>query len=359
MENLLTLCIPSNRNLSKSKRALLMAHSFSQLTDCAVVISDNSGCLDKQSFLSRIASPRFHIVRGPSNEGNNWTTALENAKSEYIWFMCDDDFVIPLGEEGLNELETGARYDDIVGFRPTTFSVVKGGENTRVQRFAIDGRSPADRVLQYLKMNGGNNLTLYSIWKRKAFKKLVSTTAHHPVTIQGRTAGYADWSNVVGLVSSGKIPTINALGYVYSNDNWSTTSAIAESNSTIYRRAGIPDSAEAIRGLLLAADSIATICGRHSAADSADKRDAADILVSSELERFSSSLLASLEEQQSPLPITMAAARIMGEGFSSFDERVERLIAVIDLWIPGFGPSYARYFSEVVDPICYRPKGHI
>lgn len=357
MNNLLTICIPSNRGLKESKRAILMADAFSQLTDCTVVLSDNSGCRDKQSFLASVVSPRFKVVQGPVNEGNNWISALEGSSSAYIWFMCDDDFVLPLGAGDLCDLEKGIHCDDIVGFRPTTFSIKNGGESTRVQRFDIDASSPADRVLQYLSANGGNNLTLYSIWKRDVFNNLRSTVVHHPVAVQGRTAGYTDWSQVIGLASSGRILAINAFGYGYSNDNWATSLTIAESNSAIYRRAGVPDSAEPIRGLLLAADSVATICGSHSNAAIEAKRDAADVLVSLELERFSAWLLDLVERERPPSPLTMASARILGDGLTSFDDRVDRLLAVIDLWIPGFGKSYAHYFAKVIDPVCYSNRG--
>ena len=356
MNNLLTICIPSNRGLSKSKRAILMAHAFSGLTDCTVVLSDNSGCQDKKSFLANLASPRFQVVQGPLNEGNNWTTALEAATSEYIWFMCDDDFVFLLGDSDLSALRKGVDCEDIVGFRPSTFSITQGGQNTRVQRFELDGHSPAERVCQYLHSNGGNNLTLYSVWKRDVFKKLLTTTSYHPITAKGLVAGYTDWSNVIGLVSSGKLPAIDALGYGYSNDNWATSSTIAESNSVIYRRAGIPDSAEPIRGLLLAADSVATICGRHSDADILGKREAADVIVSLELERFSKSLLVTLEREGPPSTLIIAAARVLSDKLNSFDDRVDRLLEVIDLWIPGFKAGYRNYFGEVIDPGCYRNK---
>jgi glycosyltransferase involved in cell wall biosynthesis len=65
--------------------------------DYEIVVSDNDSADETEALVSRLGSEKLRYARTPRalSMPDNWEFALEQAKGEYVTFLCDDDAISP------------------------------------------------------------------------------------------------------------------------------------------------------------------------------------------------------------------------------------------------------------------------
>ena len=121
------------------------------------ISNNNPHDTSKNEYIGSINEDR---VIAKSNFGldasENWLTAAEECDSVFLGSLADDDFIYH--HDDLSEWRAS---DDISGYRPN-IAIWESGYGLRGSSiFEITGDTPIQRVDEYFKKNGGNNLTLY------------------------------------------------------------------------------------------------------------------------------------------------------------------------------------------------------
>ncbi len=95
MTNLLTIGIPTFNRGSILEKKLGLLSQLRDLDQLDILVSDNGSHDDTQYVVQRYQSkfPNLLYSRNPTNIGydNNILAILEKAKTQYIWFLGDDD----------------------------------------------------------------------------------------------------------------------------------------------------------------------------------------------------------------------------------------------------------------------------
>ena len=154
---------------------------------------------------------------------DNWISTLGNVDTDFLSFFCDDDLIFYTGD---NHIDYSDVDRSIVAMRPSIVHWAKESGIYNSSNFSITNSSAKERIESYLNLNNSHNTTLYSAYRSDIIIPLyLLQNKYHPTR-----SGYADWSIVFGLISSGLINNDPNSILVYKNTNWYGTSDFINDN---------------------------------------------------------------------------------------------------------------------------------
>jgi hypothetical protein len=264
---LLSVLMPSNRNLAASRRAIETALGFCERRDALLIVSDNAHDPEKRRLL-RNASPRLRYIEPPDDTPHtNLRTVLDAAKTEFVMMMGDDDELLVSPKDA--PLDLASLPADCIGVRPLIAVMNSAGRVMRVKDFAIAEATPGARVMGYNERAQGDNAAYYSIFRRKPFTDLVHFFLdHHPLR-----AGFNDWALACVMFAYGKLPYDPGVIFKYNYHQWDSDEKLDAQMRAIYATVGLPESARRFKLLLLYLDIAILALRRGSPLDEAGKRD--------------------------------------------------------------------------------------
>jgi hypothetical protein len=240
----LSICMPSNRPLAKSRGAIESALTYAEKTGARLIVSDNSRDPEKRTFLQN-RSPNLLYHYSPSEDASsNWMEALSLAETPFLLPMGDDDQIhFSAGEA---PVDLSSLPDDVVGVRPQTQLWTAEAGVCQTECYTIDAASPGERLQEFTRKVMGNNSMYYSIYRTSAFVPLLRFfTQAHPTN-----GGYCDWSLTFALITAGRMIHDPSLIYLYDLGIWATENGIAAASSNLYEKAGLPADSEKYAALL-------------------------------------------------------------------------------------------------------------
>ena len=254
----LTICMPSNRDLEKSRAAITSALAYCEARDALLVVCDNSGDAAKQAAWEG-ASPRLIYRQTPGTDANaNFLAALRTAETEFVLLMGDDDEI--RSDPDVPLFDFAALPADFMGVRPKTevFSSRQGV--FRVKSFSILAEQAGDRLIEYNEACDGDNSAFYSIFRREPYVALMGFyTDKHPTK-----GGYCDWALSLSLFGYGRMAYDPGTVFRYNYDQWETTALLDDKTRDIYSKAGLPADAKRYEMLLMFLDVFIFLARRDS-----------------------------------------------------------------------------------------------
>ncbi|MDB5525433.1 MAG: glycosyltransferase protein [Rhizobium sp.] len=267
---LLSVLMPSNRNLANSRRAIETALAFCEKRDALLIVSDNSRDPEKRAALSNV-SPRLRYIQPPDDTPHtNLLTVLAAAETAFVLMMGDDDelFVSPKDIP----LDLAALEPDCIGVRPLVAVASSAGRVMRVKDFALLDETPGARVMTYNSHAKGDNAAYYSIFRRQPYIDLLRFfLTHHPLK-----AGFSDWALTCVLFSYGRLPYDPGIIFKYNFHQWDDAGKLEEQTRSSFAAVGLPETAERFKLLLLYLDILILALRKGSPLDQAGKRDLAE-----------------------------------------------------------------------------------
>lgn len=240
----LTLCMPSNRDLRHSAGAIETALIYADKRDCRLIISDNSGDPRKRAHYENSHPRLTYVVPDGDNGLQNMISALSKVETPFLMPMGDDDEIYGLDDE--QPLDLSALPGDVIGVRPQTFIWTNEKGVQHVDRFSITADDAGARLLEYNGKANGNNAFYYSVYRSDIFKGLFSLFSQaHPTH-----GGYCDWALSFALCAAGKFLFDASTIYRYDLGRWASHRGLEEAKASLYRQAGLPDTAEHFSALL-------------------------------------------------------------------------------------------------------------
>lgn len=245
---LLTIYMPSNRSLARSRDAIESALAYAAHVDARLIISDNSGDMEKRRWLEA-RSPRLQaVVSDAQSAGENWRTAFSLVETPFLLPMGDDDLMSFNEDEEPVDLATLPA--DVIGVRPVTqiWTLDEGVRQT--ERFVLSEPTPGGRFLEYARKARGNNASYYSIFRTAPFLALMRLFLDsHPTK-----GGYIDWAVCLALFAGGRLMHDPSLVYRYDLGRWAGAESLQRTKVRLFTEAGLPEDTEKFWGLLLFLD---------------------------------------------------------------------------------------------------------
>lgn len=339
---MLSICMPSNRLLMKSKFSIESILRLSNMYDIESIIFDNSLELEKSNYIEGQALATIYNKNAPTGVADNWSACMSAASREFILMVGDDDRLCLLSDpqDYLHNLHVSD-----VGVRPIfiPFSGTQGVLS--VESFSTDAETAKDRLKQYFSMSNGKNLSFYSIYRKEIFIDLMlEFYDFHPTK-----AGFTDWSLSLALISMGKIKSNKNIIFYYNMDNWSSNEAIGLSNVGIFKSAGLPLDSMCIQSAFTALDSFALIAREKSPISKAEKYDAAIFAMLTYYNALIVSLKSNTDINISE-KVKLALDLIEIDHLSD-SQRIINLLTVVETWVPGLAKKYQDYFVQTIDPV--------
>ncbi len=245
----LSIGIPSNRPLERSRAAIESAHAFCKRNGYNLVVSDNSGDVAKRAWLQELmqGDALIHIDSPPCEMIDNWFQAFHATTGDFVLMMGDDDTIFAYEDApAFTDLPA-----DVIGIRPAIIGYGKEQGALRTYASGISAERGAERVVEYLKTANGANLGILSFWRRDVFEPIMNLWLKaHPTK-----ATYCDWAVMAALSSSGKVIRHPTACYFYNLQNWLGDAAFIQSQvEKAYARGGLPAGSAAYERVLNALD---------------------------------------------------------------------------------------------------------
>ncbi len=230
---LLSICMPSNRDLSRSVKSIESALAYAERVGAQLIISDNSGDPAKRAFLEGRSFNLRYIASSDQDASANWMRALSSADTPFLLPMGDDDEIRFV--EGHVPIDLASLPDDVAGVRPTTEIWTQSGSVLKTETFTIDAPAADERLAEYNRKAEGNNSVYYSIFRTSLFVPLMRLFVDsHPTN-----GGYCDWAICLSLFTAGRMLHDPSLVYRYDLGRWADE--LDEMQASQYRKVGLPE----------------------------------------------------------------------------------------------------------------------
>lgn len=334
---LLSIAIPSKRNLANSVRSLESALIYAEKADCQVIVADNSGDPEKRRRFEH-ASPRLIYLDTTDHDAmQNMMAALGRVDTPFVLPMGDDDEVYLLDQPP--RLDLRAIGDDVIGVRPVTMAWSLNDGVRSVDRFTVTAPDADDRIRQFAQSSRNVNSLYYSIYRTSLFRGLFQQfDRHHPTH-----GGYCDWAIVTCFVASGRILHDPATIFRYDLGRWADKSSLEESKLTLFRQVGLPDEAERYSALLRFIDTHCLIMWKDLPL-SDDQRYRALVL---NAQMALSAFVPAVEAKPGDFHAEARAFAERSHGFSDLGQAFAMALPVVDRLRPGLGAQYADFLAAV------------
>ncbi len=335
----LTICMPSHRPLATALPFIESGALYAKASGANFVLSDNSGDAAKRDFCQARVSDGYHYSVGPDDAFGNWRHAINQAESEFVSVVADDDYLI--------KVDPSVRFDaanygpDCVGVRPSMVLWNPGTGVSSVSNLAIVAPKAKERVRLFLDSWAQFPLTItyYSIWRKgilSRFKEILHTL--HP------TGGsYADWSAVLAYASSGNIYADPSSLFVYNHGNWRPEIA-NRSVLDLYVAAGLEERTANFGALLHALDAFILIYRKESPVPRGEALEAAVEAWVAYLQMFYIHVQnhrgSFTETELQRLDVLLAAQGVGG--------MLTACLGIIEAHAPQLVEKYEKYYLELI-----------
>lgn len=330
----LTIAMPSNRSLQRSRAAIETALTYAEKVDCRLIVADNSGDAEKRAFLSRLSKRLVYVVSDAPDAAANLMVALVHADTPFVMPAADDDELYLL--DGIQPVDLAALPADTVGMRPLSYCW-SGTDGVRsVARFEISAQTAAARLLEYNSKAGGNNAMYYSTYRTDIFRGLIKLFIEaHPTR-----GGYCDWALTFALAAGGKFAHDPATIYRYDLGNWAGQEEIDASNAELYNKAGLPENARRFDLLLRFVDTHIFLLWPGLKIEPAERQDA--IVANARLAL--GSFIRTVEANPDGYGEEVVYLTQMLQETQDIDSAFQIAVLILDRMQPGLAARYVDFF---------------
>lgn len=244
----LSVCLPSNRGFEKSFRSIETALAFCETRDAVLIVSDNSGDVEKAAYWQGRSAHLLYLPDAPVEP---------NANAANVFGAVTTPFMMPMGDD--DELHDDDRYPpvrfedlepDAIGIKPMTELFVPGTELSVSRAFGLEQETPGQRLREFFARNGGDNTIFYSIFRTEPYLSLRAFfLAHHPTL-----GSYCDWQMSMALLLAGKLVFDPSIVFRYNASSWDTSSNVEDNAKRLYTSVGLPENFRHYSSLLRAMD---------------------------------------------------------------------------------------------------------
>lgn len=335
--SLLSIVLPSNRNLKTSMASLESAIIYAEKTGSPLIITDNSGDQEKKRHFQHASPQLTYIDTSGLTALENLLTAMAKVETPWLLPMGDDDEIFAL--DGVAPFDFSSVPEDVVGIRPVsvTWSLEEGVR--AVERFALTDAHADERILALNRAAPNTNNIFYSAFRTDLFRDL-----YHAINDTHPTRGaYCDWVLTFCFVACGRILHDPATLFRYDLGRWSGKEMLERSKLDLYRQAGLPDVAENYWALLRFIDTHGMLMWKGLPI-SADERQRA-LAVNARLTL--TAFVRHLEANPRDLPPAAHLYARQIQALSSIDQAYELALPVVDALKPGLGEKYAGFLTAV------------
>ncbi len=254
----LSICMPSNRPFATSRRAIETALAYCEMRNAILIVSDNSGDVEKREYWQRRSPKIKYLVSDGTDAMTNFMTAFLASETPFILPMGDDDEI--KFNPKIPAFDFANLPSDHIGVRPITEIWTEEKGTIRVKSFAITSDHPVERIIEYSQAASGDNSAFYSVFRRSAYLDLMDLfNRHHPTK-----GAYCDWSQVTALISYGKMALDQGTLYRYNISGWQSNLLIEKNILKAFTDAGLSEDAQKYEALLRYLDIFVFISSRKS-----------------------------------------------------------------------------------------------
>lgn len=332
---LLSLCMPSNRNLAASRAAIEGAIAFAEARDAELVISDNSGDPEKEAYW-RGRSPRIRYSTSVGTTAfQNFLATIDAATTPFILQLGDDDAIAL--DPKVPPIDLATLPADFMGVRPKTEVTISGAGVVRVKTFSIDSLTPSERIREYSQKAGGDNSGFYSIYRREPYRNLIRLFAEeHPIK-----GNFIDWAMALALFAYGRMAYDGGIIYRYNADQWSSPERVAAKNREIFAAVGLPDHTEMFQPLLMALDLFIFVSRPGTPLSREQALDAVSITAGDVLNGFLNQVIRQPADYSEKIRYLTELAMQETNAFGRF----QLAIIMADELKPGLKDGYVRFYQ--------------
>ncbi|WP_156392459.1 hypothetical protein [Rhizobium sp. Root482] len=336
---LLSICMPSNRDLAGSRGAIESALAYAQGTGARLIISDNSADPLKRAFLEGLSSPSLtHISSTASDAMGNWMSTLSRVDTPFVLPMGDDDELHLV--DGAVPIDLAGLPADVAGVRPLTEIWTAQDGVHHSEAFTIDAPSPSGRLAEYSAKAQGNNSIYYSIYRTSLFLPLISFfNAAHPTH-----GGYCDWAMCLSLFTAGRMLHDPSMLYRYDMGRWAEARQLDTMKKSLFLQAGLPEAAENFSALLMFLDLHIFSLRPSLPLDAQQRREVLMMNARVTLAGF----LRQVREQPEIFDETVVYLCQLIEQEQDLDQIVSLCILLTDCIRPGLKDGYVRFFQAAL-----------
>lgn len=334
----LSVCMPSHRNLADSRASIETALAFCEARDAVLVISDNSGDLEKRAYWQN-RSVRLHYIIAPDDDIDaNYMSSITNATTPFILQMGDDD---QLGfDPAVPAFDFASLPADYIGVRPLTQVWAPKLGVVRTKAFGIAEEDAGARILEYNQVAGGDNSAFYSIFRREPYTAMMALfLQHHPTR-----GGYCDWAKVMALFAYGRMAYDPGTIFKYNFEQWSSNALIAEKTVALYEGAGLPADGQKYHMLLLFLDLFVFLSRPGTPLGEEQRLNAISVTAGSVFNGFLSQVKQAPENYSETMQYLCEMA---SEEFDSFS-RFQIGLLMADNIKSGLKDGYIAYYKAAV-----------
>lgn len=332
---LLSLCMPSNRDLAGSRASIEAALAFAEARDAELLISDNSGDPAKEAHW-RGRSPRIRYATSSGTTAfGNFLAALLMAETPFILNLGDDDSIGV--DTSITPLDLAGLPADFMGVRPRTEVTVTGRGILRTKEFGIEEMTPSGRMREYFLKCGNDNCGFYSIYRREPYTNLIRLFAEkHPIK-----GDFIDWAMAFTLFAYGRMAYDPSIIYRYNYDQWATSAGIAEKNQRMFAAAGLPADTERFQPLLMALDMFVFLTRPGTPLTREQALDAVAMVAGDILNGFTNQVIREPQNYSEKMRYLVELARQEQNAFG----RIQLGMIMVDELKPGLKDAYVAYYQ--------------
>ncbi len=335
---LLSICMPTKRNLEASRRAILEALAVAEARDAVLVLSDNSGDAAKRAYWEN-RSPRivYHLSEAPS-AFHNFLEAVTVATTPFILVLGDDDGLRV--DPSIIPVDLATLPADFMGVRPLTEVHVTGHGVVRRKDFGIEELTPTGRIREFSQKSGGDNSAFYSIFRRDVYRDLLKLfVERHPIR-----ANFIDWAFSLALFSYGRMAYDPGLIYAYNADQWASIELTKARNREIFAAAGLPEHTDLYQPLLMAVDLFIFVARPGTPLTREDALNAISVTAGDVMNGFLNQVTREPEKYPQRLRYLVELALPETDAFARF----QLGLVMLDDLKPGLKDAYAAFFQSTM-----------
>lgn len=332
--SLLTLCMPSNRDLARSRRAIEQALAYCEARGVPFVISDNSGDPEKAAFW-RGRSPLIRYLTSQGTDAlTNFLDSVSAAETPFVLQIGDDDGIS--FDPAMPAFDLATLPSDYMGVRVKTLVEITGHGVVRTKEFSIDATTPGERMLEYSRKAEGDNSAFYSIFRRQPYMDLMRLFAeHHPTK-----GGFSDWAMSLALFSYGRMGYDPGTIYHYNADQWAGSEKVEKKNLELFSAAGLPAHTTLFQPLLMALDVFVFVGRPGTPLDQQQALNAISMASGGVLDGFLGAVARAPDQYNETVRYLVDLARTETDAFGRF----QLALVMADQLKPGLKDAYVAFY---------------
>ncbi len=216
MQPLLSIFTPTHYSDAKHYASLMNLIAIGEeLKEVEVIISDNSGKIEKHNFLKNFEAKNVKIITGEMDD--NYHFALKNTTGEYVLPCGDDDFVFSAGIAAILEQ---IKQDKASNNLKNGYTGVFCNKHSRLNDFfRIDGIGEdliSERVAGWIKCLPKGNPIFHSVMRRDSALQTWDFWFNQLPNPQA----YQDQLATLYFVLLGSTSFVNQSYFMYEATNW-------------------------------------------------------------------------------------------------------------------------------------------